>query len=269
VSGLYHIIRWNVDVSIKVEPVVDRDTIGVPGSPDIAATILQKIDSCDVFVCDVSIINGGQATRSTPNPNVLFELGYAVKRLGWDRIILVLNSSFGPVQDLPFDLRMKRVLVYSAQNGTQDKASEHRILQSQLNTALQAIFRQVDNVDEETSEQSSQMIDGSRTAKNTLLTAKERTTSERVEIVGGVWREYPSSPGRPVRWNPRDHITIGQMEEHRFELCVPNERGIPQAVAIPYSFVQEAWVSASGGLMLLLTIRIMIHNDKITLEPNV
>ena len=60
------------DTSIHVEPVVDRDTAGVPGSPDIATTILQKIDDCDVFVCDVSIINSGQDQRPTPNPNVLF-----------------------------------------------------------------------------------------------------------------------------------------------------------------------------------------------------
>jgi len=70
------------DTSIHVEPVVDRDTTGVPGSPDIATTILQKIDNCDVFVCDVSIINSGHDQRPTPNPNVLFELGYALKQLG-------------------------------------------------------------------------------------------------------------------------------------------------------------------------------------------
>ena len=45
------------DDSIHVEPVVDRDTAGVPGSPDIASTILAKIDQAQVFVCDVSIIN--------------------------------------------------------------------------------------------------------------------------------------------------------------------------------------------------------------------
>lgn len=32
------------DDSIAVEPVIDRDTAGIPGSPDIAATILEKID---------------------------------------------------------------------------------------------------------------------------------------------------------------------------------------------------------------------------------
>src|SRR5258708_32648261 len=69
------------DDSIEVEPVIDRDTDGVPGSPDIASTIFGKIDQAQVFVCDISIINSdalyqdatGQnvAARPTPNPNVL------------------------------------------------------------------------------------------------------------------------------------------------------------------------------------------------------
>ena len=63
------------DDSISVEPVIDRDTAGVPGSPDIATTIFQKIEKADVFVCDVSFINQGTDARQTPNPNVLLELG--------------------------------------------------------------------------------------------------------------------------------------------------------------------------------------------------
>ena len=101
------------DQSISVEPVIDRDTAGVPGSPDIATTILEKIDKCDVFACDVSIINHGSAPRPTPNPNVLIELGYALKRLGWNRILTILNTEYGKIEALPFDLRMKRVLTYN------------------------------------------------------------------------------------------------------------------------------------------------------------
>jgi hypothetical protein len=116
------------DASISVEPVVDRDTAGVPGSPDIATTILQKIDSCDVFVCDVSIINSGQGQRPAPNPNVLFELGYALKRLGWGRVIMILNAAFGLVSELPFDLRMKRVLVYSMQEEAEGRERPSGVL---------------------------------------------------------------------------------------------------------------------------------------------
>ncbi len=131
------------DESIRIEPVVDRDTTGFPGSPDIADTILQKIENCDVFVCDVSIIgeiNSPNGIISIPNPNVLFELGYALKRLGWGRIIMILNSAFGRVEDLPFDLRMKRVIKYEVRKEDQDKASVRRNLETNLKSALQEIF---------------------------------------------------------------------------------------------------------------------------------
>src|SRR5437867_643324 len=75
------------DGSIKIEPVVDRDTLGITGSPSIADTIFAKIDSTDVFVSDVSIVTPVDASRRIPNPNVLLELGYALKRLGWNRLL--------------------------------------------------------------------------------------------------------------------------------------------------------------------------------------
>lgn len=71
------------DGEVQVEPVIDRDTVGVSGSPDIGQTIFQKIDKAAVFVADVSIINAGSdEDRQTPNPNVLIELGYAMRAIG-------------------------------------------------------------------------------------------------------------------------------------------------------------------------------------------
>lgn len=83
------------DDTIEVEPFIDRDTLGVGGSPDISRTIFEKIETCQIFVCDISIINQGSEFRRTPNPNVLIELGYALKTLGENRICLskYLNSN--------------------------------------------------------------------------------------------------------------------------------------------------------------------------------
>jgi len=106
--------RLRTDKSIKVVPVIDRDTQGIGGSPDIAHTIFSKIDKCQIFVCDVSLITPQNAKRPAPNPNVLVELGYALKRLGSDKIILVMNKDFGEPEKLPFDLRTKRVIQFSA-----------------------------------------------------------------------------------------------------------------------------------------------------------
>ncbi|NES73742.1 MAG: nucleotide-binding protein, partial [Okeania sp. SIO2D1] len=101
------------DDSIKVEPVIDRDTQNVAGSPDIVKTIFEKIDEAQIFVCDVSIINKDANSRPTPNPNVLIELGYAMKTLGEGKIIMVMNTAFGTPEQLPFDLRMRRVIRYN------------------------------------------------------------------------------------------------------------------------------------------------------------
>ncbi|MCH8875590.1 MAG: hypothetical protein IIA89_02055 [Chloroflexi bacterium] len=128
------------DEEIIVDPVIDRDTLGVPGAPDIADTILNKIDRSQVFVCDISIINSGQDSRATPNPNVLLELGYALKGLGWERTIMVMNSAFGGTDRLPFDLRTKRVITYQLDESSDDRTPVTERLISGLEEAVRAII---------------------------------------------------------------------------------------------------------------------------------
>ena len=132
------------DDSIKVEPVIDRDTAGVPGAPDIASTIFAKIEEAQVFACDVSIINQGEKARSTPNPNVLIELGYALKTLGSERILMIMNTAFGNPELLPFDLSKKRVVTYRMPEDCKDRTTERKILKSKLEEALRTIFSQIE-----------------------------------------------------------------------------------------------------------------------------
>ena len=137
------------DGSLQVEPVIDRDTAGVPGSPNISETIFGKIDQAKVFVCDISIINQNvrdhiSDARLTPNPNVLLELGYALKTLGDKQIILVLNDAYGVPELLPFDLRMRRVIRYHMVKEDQNRAPERRRLEGMLIEALRASLSNVD-----------------------------------------------------------------------------------------------------------------------------
>lgn len=127
------------DESIEVEPVIDRDTLGLSGSPDISQSIFSKIDQSSAFVCDVSIIDS-KAKKPSPNPNVLIELGYAVKVLSWNRIILVMNTDYGKPELLPFDLRPRRVLAYNISKDAEEKAPERNKLQNNLVVALKSIF---------------------------------------------------------------------------------------------------------------------------------
>jgi hypothetical protein len=106
------------------ELVVDQDTQGIPGSPAIADAILEKIRDCVAFVSDVSFVIKGE--RHFPNPNVLVEYGYALSEKGDTRILLVFNTEFGDVRDLPFDIRHKRVVSYSAPTGDGPEAQAAR-----------------------------------------------------------------------------------------------------------------------------------------------
>ena len=127
------------DDSISVVPVIDRDTLGLSGSPDIAQSIFAKIDGASVFVADVTIIDP-KAVKLSPNPNVLIELGYAVKVLGWNKIIMVMNAEYGGPDTLPFDLRSKRVFPYSASPSATEKAPIRNALRKTLSTAIGAIL---------------------------------------------------------------------------------------------------------------------------------
>lgn len=120
-----------------IRPVIDRDTAGLEGTPNIADSIFTKIASSDAFIADVSIVNAGEG-RPSPNPNVLVELGYAIGKLGWSRVLLVQNTAFGAPDDLPFDLRGRRTVTYHAPEGA-DKAAVRKQLQQRLTPAIKAI----------------------------------------------------------------------------------------------------------------------------------
>jgi hypothetical protein len=124
------------DGTLVEDPRLDRDTAGVAGSPDIEHTIFDKIASAAVFVCDVSIITPPGAERATPNPNVLVELGYALRALGAERVVMVMNTAFGTPESLPFDIRRKRVLTYALPPDADSKASERTRLAERLTEAL-------------------------------------------------------------------------------------------------------------------------------------
>jgi len=128
------------DATLSVEPVLDRDTAGVAGTPAIVDTLLSKIAMCDVFVGDVSITNAGTGQRPTPNPNVLVELGFAVARVGWERILLIQNIVFGEPEELPFDLRHRRVIPYTLGADSSNQAEMGTVLRERVEVALRQIL---------------------------------------------------------------------------------------------------------------------------------
>jgi hypothetical protein len=53
-------------------------------------------------------------------------------------VILVFNTAYGKLEDLPFDLRMRRVMPYNMPDTVQERSTERRALESKLNDAIRA-----------------------------------------------------------------------------------------------------------------------------------
>lgn len=99
--------------------VIERDTKNKTGAPNIVSTVFGKINDCQVFVGDVSIVQDGNL-RSFPNPNVLIELGYALKCVAEDDLLLVFNKAYGEVDKMPFNIMQKRLFPYSLTENATD-----------------------------------------------------------------------------------------------------------------------------------------------------
>ena len=95
---------------------VDSDSRGEDGSKPIDENVLKKITECDLFVGDITPIFPSSPwkwwAKPTPNPNVMYELGFAVSSLGWNRCIMVWNSKYGIVGKSPFDIRNHTTVSY-------------------------------------------------------------------------------------------------------------------------------------------------------------
>lgn len=102
---------------------IDQATRNIPGTPDITETIYKKIDECSIFLADITLINDKTAQKRTPNPNVLIELGYAIRKPGFEKIILIFNNEFGIPKELPFDINHRRPMQYKYNNSIDKKTT--------------------------------------------------------------------------------------------------------------------------------------------------
>ncbi len=144
-----NIIGDSIDATVKfmaniITIIPDRDTRDRTGSPNIEQTIFEKIDDCDLFIGDLSIVTSyvdkDGNTKYSPNPNVLIELGYAVKVLGWENVICFLNTDFGEEKLLPFDLNHHRVTGYSLKSKA--KAEIKKDLRDIISSTIMTLMEQ-------------------------------------------------------------------------------------------------------------------------------
>lgn len=124
---------------------LDKDTKGVPGTPPIVDTILEKISNCGIFVPDITFVGKTEEGRLMPNPNVLIEYGWALKEVSHSRMIPVMNTLYGEpnAQTLPFDMRhLRHPISYKLdENATpEEKAQIKEQLTNDLAGAVRVIL---------------------------------------------------------------------------------------------------------------------------------
>jgi len=123
------LVNSEMGVNDAERPEVDHDTKGERGMVDIASAILTKIANAAVFVADLTPIarTSAPGQKWLPNPNVMIELGWAMQKPGWERVIGVLNTATGAeIEDLPFDIRQRRVITYHL-SGDADPATRKSV----------------------------------------------------------------------------------------------------------------------------------------------
>jgi hypothetical protein len=90
-----------------------------------------------VFVADLSFVGATPDGKKLPNPNVLIELGFAARSIGWERTILVINNAYGSASDLPFDILQHRwPIEYRLTELTQVRNRRFTALSEALSEAL-------------------------------------------------------------------------------------------------------------------------------------
>lgn len=192
----------------------DRDTKGEHGAPDIVQTIFSKIDECDIFIADVSAVceyhpldkdgNPEKETKLTPNPNVLMELGYAAHVVGWENIILVINTDYGDPKRMPFDIAHRRLTPYSLDGTTKGEVKRYirgiirdtveNLLENGKRVKPQFSNIQVGSYLSETKEICKTLIPWNLREAPSFLTAKQSTIEECKHLIESIRKIYLLQP---------------------------------------------------------------------------
>ena len=132
-----------VEDSQRPEILLDHDTKGVPGSPPIIDTIKNKIDQCGIFLADLTYVAHVPEKHGVSNPNVLTERGYALKAVGHERMIAVMNEAYGKADNLPFDLQGTRWpirYILHPDDSKEKRKQQEKFLINELKKAITTIL---------------------------------------------------------------------------------------------------------------------------------
>ena len=137
--------RINDDSTLPFQVVVHSDTENEPGLCNIPETILRRLREADAIVSDLTFVARTEdetAPKYCSNPNVLFELGYAFRSIGPERLICVMNEVSGESTNQVFDLaHHRRPIAYTSPREDQSRSRTVEVLSVALEEALRGIMR--------------------------------------------------------------------------------------------------------------------------------
>lgn len=133
----------NIGSDVPYKILIESDTENAAGLCNIPETILRRIREADAVVSDMTFVakTEGEDPKFCSNPNVLFELGYAFRSLGPERLICVMNEKHGAASNQIFDLAHHRHPV--CYESPRKDATRKQIIESlakELNTPLRLVL---------------------------------------------------------------------------------------------------------------------------------
>lgn len=124
----------NLETTHNVNVLYDEASRSVVGSQKVEEVILKKIRACDIFIADITPItrieteeDKKKRIKLLPNPNVAFELGYAMHCLPMEQVLIVLPSGI-PHDQLPFDFNHNRLIDFDEQTNPMDEEIEKSLV---------------------------------------------------------------------------------------------------------------------------------------------
>ncbi len=137
-----------------VEFVILEGVTGEPGSPQVASKIAdERIPTSDIFISDLSVVNQisyfqkivrkvvGDKFKPFQNNNVIYEHGVAYNAIGLEKMIGILNTTYGSPNEnpdnIPFDLKHIRFPIeYKYSEKTKNKDDVQKKLVDDLASAI-------------------------------------------------------------------------------------------------------------------------------------
>lgn len=240
------------DPDIEEALSFDQDTQGLPGIPSIADAILQKINHCGIFVADLTFVASTPKKKKISNPNVLIELGYAMKAVGFDRIITVLNQAYGDPRELPFDLQHRRwPLLYRLKENVDPKTREEKMadLVGRFEVALRGILESGAISTSEVSssafepaiprwKESSFLADGEK-----LVTLRDRDSDETQDVI---WKNGPQMFLRLYPLRKGKNFTTKQLDR-----AVWDAENLPLIMGVGLHGLELVWRPNDLGYVIL------------------